>query len=453
VSFFHLSINVFSIAVISIYLALNPGVYREWLIALFPPVHRDLARDVLADLGTQLRAWIVAQLLAMFSLAVLTAIGLYLLQVPYWLTFGIFTGAVAIVPFFGTLVSTTLPALFVLGGAGIWGFTGFTHALFVAVLGTVIHVIEANVVVPLIVADRAHLPPVLTITAVLLAGTLVGPAGLLVAVPTLVVVMVVVRRILISRIYEGQGFRRVARDRVLVLRVPAPDGGVLVRPGPSPTSSPSPSATAPPRSPDESHATFRRPRRAALRTTQLQDRERLHPLHAGAGRRGARLLAGRAHRARRVGFRRRDPGRRHARRGDGGLARRAAHRHRPRRRPPPDSWRAVVLAAIERGLAVWSGLHTFLGDDPDLAAAAAGRGASRSATSAAARRPARRVRPRARGRGHGGAHRGQRLQHRQDDHAAPAARRAAREPPPRGLRGHRADRGSSWRAGGSPSTR
>jgi predicted PurR-regulated permease PerM len=234
VSFFHLSINVFSIAVISIYLALNPGVYREWLIALFPPVHRDLARDVLADLGTQLRAWIVAQLLAMVSLAVLTAIGLYLLQVPYWLTFGIFTGAVAIVPFFGTLVSTTLPALFVLGGAGIWGFTGFTHALFVAVLGTVIHVIEANVVVPLIVADRAHLPPVLTITAVLLAGTLVGPAGLLVAVPTLVVVMVVVRRILISRIYEGQGFRRVARDRVLVLRVPAPDGGVLVPSGPAP---------------------------------------------------------------------------------------------------------------------------------------------------------------------------------------------------------------------------
>ena len=86
----------------------------------------------------------------------------------------------------------------------------------------------------LIVADRAHLPPVLTITAVLLAGTLVGPSGLLVAVPTLVVIMVVVRRIVISRIYEGQGFRRTARDRVLVLRVPAPDGGVLVPAGPVP---------------------------------------------------------------------------------------------------------------------------------------------------------------------------------------------------------------------------
>jgi hypothetical protein len=39
--------------------------------------------------------------------------------------------------------------------------------------------------------------------------------------------MVIVRRILINRIYEGKGFRRSTRDRSFVLRVPAPDGGVL----------------------------------------------------------------------------------------------------------------------------------------------------------------------------------------------------------------------------------
>jgi predicted PurR-regulated permease PerM len=225
---FHTAINIFAVAVMAIYLALHPGVYREWLIALFPPVHRDLVRDVLADLGNQLRSWIVGQLFAMFTLAFLTAIGLYLLKVPYWLTFGIFTGAVAIVPFFGTLVSTVLPALFVLGGPGFYGFSPGVHALFVILLGTVIHLIESNVVIPLIIANRVHLPPVLTIMSVLVVGKLMGAAGLLVAVPALVVVMVVVRRILVNRIYEGQGFRRTARDRALVVRVPAPEGGVLV---------------------------------------------------------------------------------------------------------------------------------------------------------------------------------------------------------------------------------
>ena len=40
----------------------------------------------------------------------------------------------------------------------------------------------------------------------------------------------------------------------------------------------------------------------------------------------------------------------------------------------PDSWRRIILAAIDAGLDVLSGLHTFIGDDPEFAAAAAARG-------------------------------------------------------------------------------
>ena len=234
VSVVHAAISVFSVGVMSIYLTLYPDLYREWLIALFPPVHRDLVRDVLGDLASQLRNYIVGQLTAMLVLAVLTAIGLYILGVPYWLTFGIFTGAVAIVPFFGTLVSTVLPALFVLAGDGVWGFGAGGHATLVILLGTVIHLLESNVVIPLITANRVHLPPVLTIMSVLIVGKLLGGVGLVVAVPLLAVLMVVVRRILVNRIYEGQGFRRTARDRTLILRVPAPAGGILIADGPWP---------------------------------------------------------------------------------------------------------------------------------------------------------------------------------------------------------------------------
>jgi predicted PurR-regulated permease PerM len=222
------AISIFAVGVMGIYLALHPALYREWLIALFPPIHRDLVRDVLADLADSLRAYIVGQLLTMSFLGAITALGLWLLDVPYWLPFGIFTGLVAIIPFFGTLLSTTLPALFVLTGQGYHAFSPLGHALLVVGLGVVVHLIEGNIVSPLVMSKKVDLPPVLTIMAVLVIGRLLGALGLIIALPTLAAVMVIVRRILITRIYEGQGFRRTTRERPIVLRVPAPGGGVLV---------------------------------------------------------------------------------------------------------------------------------------------------------------------------------------------------------------------------------
>ena len=216
-------ISIFSVCVMGLYLAIHPALYREWLIALFPPIHRDLVRDVLTDCADSLRAYIVGLLLAMSFLATLTAIGLSVLHVPYALTFGVFTGLATIVPFFGTLLATALPVLFVIGGPD-----GGTRAIWVVVVGIVVHLIEGNVVAPLIMSKKVDLPPVLTIVFVLIIGALLGPLGLLVAVPGLAVIMVIVRRILLTRLYEGQGFRRTTRERPVVLRLPASEGGILL---------------------------------------------------------------------------------------------------------------------------------------------------------------------------------------------------------------------------------
>jgi len=101
-------------------------------------------------------------------------------------------------------VSTLLPALFVLIN------TGWVHGLAVALLGVAVHLVEANVVAPLIFQQRIRLPPVLTIVSVLAMATLIGVLGLVIAVPLLAAVMVVVRHVLIDEIYEEASRGRVA---------------------------------------------------------------------------------------------------------------------------------------------------------------------------------------------------------------------------------------------------
>ncbi len=187
-----------SVLVMALYLARQPLLYRNGLISLFAPRHRPIAVRVFDDTAATLRAWVVGQLIAMAVLAALTALGLWILGVPYWLAFGIFTGLVAIVPFFGTLVSTLLPALFVVA-SGDW-----VKVLLVMLLGVLVHIFEANVVVPRIMQRKVDLPPVLTIASVLIMGTLLGAIGLIVAVPILCVTMVLIRHILHAELY-GEG--------------------------------------------------------------------------------------------------------------------------------------------------------------------------------------------------------------------------------------------------------
>jgi len=188
-----------SVVVMSLYLAVQPRLYRDGILSLLPPRHRPVGARVLDDAGATLRAWVVGQLLAMLVLALLTAIGLWVLGVPYWLAFGIFTGLVAVVPFFGTLVSTLLPALFVVS-TGNW-----VKVLAVILLGVAVHVVEANVVVPRIMERRLALPPVLTIASVLTMGILIGVVGLVVAVPVLAVTMVVLRHVVQGEVYGDAG--------------------------------------------------------------------------------------------------------------------------------------------------------------------------------------------------------------------------------------------------------
>jgi predicted PurR-regulated permease PerM len=216
-------IHIISVLVMGMYLALRPALYREGFILLAPPVHRELVRDILGDLGRTLKAWIVGQILAMIVLGVFTWIGLELLRVPYALAFGVFTGATAIVPFFGTLFSTLLPAIFVLGTGGL------LQALWVVLLGVAVHTFESNVVSPMIMERQVHLPPVLSILAVLIMAQLLHLVGLFVAVPVLCVVMVVGRRVYVHRILEGKGFRRAIRDRPVELHL-SDDGAVLIHP-------------------------------------------------------------------------------------------------------------------------------------------------------------------------------------------------------------------------------
>jgi predicted PurR-regulated permease PerM len=185
--------ETFAVIVMSLYLAAAPDLYVGGVVSLFPVAHRPLARDVMAEVGLNLRRWLLGQLADMATVAGLSAVGLYALGVPVPFALATLAGLLTIVPYFGAPVAG-VPAVMVALMQG-WG-----TAVWVIVLFTGCHVIEGYVVAPLVQHRLVRMPPAMTVAAMAVATALFGTVGIVLGSPLAVATLVIVQRVYIEAI-------------------------------------------------------------------------------------------------------------------------------------------------------------------------------------------------------------------------------------------------------------
>jgi len=179
-------IGLFLVVSGAVFLAANPGLYRNGFLKLIPPERREKGREVMTELATALRFWIIGQLIAMVCVGVITTAGLYLLGVPSPFGLGVLAGLMEFIPYVGP-ISSAVPAIAVAFSEDPW------LALWVAVLYFAIQQAEAILLIPLIQKRTVSLPPVVTIFTVLAFTSLFGLSGAILGAPATVVIFVLVK--------------------------------------------------------------------------------------------------------------------------------------------------------------------------------------------------------------------------------------------------------------------
>ncbi|HZG07385.1 MAG TPA: AI-2E family transporter [Allosphingosinicella sp.] len=171
-----------------LYLAAQPTLYAGGLLRLIPTRARTEAAETLDAITVSLGNWLKGQALGMLFVGVATGLGLWLVGVPAAWAIGLVAGLAEFVPYLGILVAG-IPAI-VLGfgqgtDTGLW-----TLGVLVAV-----QQIQGNLVMPLLQNKMVDLPPAVTIFGIIAAGILFGVAGVLLATPLTIVVLVLIRRL------------------------------------------------------------------------------------------------------------------------------------------------------------------------------------------------------------------------------------------------------------------
>ncbi len=179
--------TTFLIVVLGIYLAAEPHLYRRGFAWLLPVGERDHFQGTAMIMGKTLRRLLAGRLLGMLVEGIGTWLLLSAYGVPMAGLLGLLTGMLAFLPNIGALVSGTLMVL--VGFSG--GFNMGIYCIFVYAL---VHIIDGNLIVPLIAKHSADLAPALVMGAQLIMGTLFGILGLVLADPLLAMIKVALER-------------------------------------------------------------------------------------------------------------------------------------------------------------------------------------------------------------------------------------------------------------------
>jgi predicted PurR-regulated permease PerM len=95
----------------SLLFAISPDTYLKGLVRLVPPESRTRTTEVLHSIGTALKAWLLAKIVAMLAVGVLTAAGLWLLGIELALSLAILAAFLTFIPNIGPILALVPAAL------------------------------------------------------------------------------------------------------------------------------------------------------------------------------------------------------------------------------------------------------------------------------------------------------------------------------------------------------
>lgn len=182
---FGATIELFATFILALYMAYDPSTLIGGVFRLVPKRHHPRFNRLLKKAGVRLRGWILGTGIAMLFLGVGTTIGLWALGIPLALSFGVIAALLEVIPYFGSIAGTFLPALIALTLSPL-------KFLFVLALFLVLNQIDAHLVQPIVMGKQVDLHPVAVILIFLIMGKLFGFIGVLLAVPSAAVLMTLI---------------------------------------------------------------------------------------------------------------------------------------------------------------------------------------------------------------------------------------------------------------------
>ncbi|MCW3106197.1 MAG: family transporter [Segetibacter sp.] len=162
----------------------------KFLIAVFTEENSETVYDIVAQVQNIIRKYILGLLLEMAIVASVCCISFAIIGIKYAILLGLITGLFNIIPYIGIFTSLVLSTVITIGTAAVT-----TKIILVMVTIVLMHLIDSNFLLPLIVGSKVKINALITLLGVIVGEMFWGIPGMFLSIPVIAIAKVVFDRI------------------------------------------------------------------------------------------------------------------------------------------------------------------------------------------------------------------------------------------------------------------
>ena len=179
-------LSLVTLTFLALFLLIERHTITEWLFDLAPPEVKRRWEPVVEDSISAVSSSLIGNLAISLVAATVAGVSAWIFGLPFPIVLAVMTGFLDLIPQVGATVAGVILVLVALT-------VSTPAAIAMAVIQIVYQQVENYVVYPIVYRQAVELSPFTTIVAVLIAGSILGVIGAILAVPFAAVIKVVVR--------------------------------------------------------------------------------------------------------------------------------------------------------------------------------------------------------------------------------------------------------------------
>lgn len=172
------------------FLLLYRRLILNFFIAVFKEEHSSVVYAIVEQVQNIIRKYIIGLLLEMGIVTLMVCIAFWVLDVKYSILLGLLAGMLNLIPYLGIFTALILSLLITFATAAT-----VSKVVLVAIVLVLVHLIDSNVLLPMIVGSKVKINALITVLGVIIGEMLWGIPGMFLSIPVIAVFKIICDRV------------------------------------------------------------------------------------------------------------------------------------------------------------------------------------------------------------------------------------------------------------------